>query len=333
MRAVFRADASSAIGSGHLSRCLTLAASLARRGVAVTFAMHDPPEAAAAWVAKGGHALVRLAAPLDAAELLGAAGEAELLVVDGYSFDAAFQEALRGPARRLVVVDDLAAGPVRADVVLNGNLFAKDLAYDVRPGTRLLVGPEYALVRDEIVAARATRLARPTASDPPSVLVTFGGADPTGETEPAVASLAGLDRCTIRVVVGPTNPRVDAIRAAASRSPHPVDVVVAPEDMGALMAAADVAVSAAGGTCLELACVGVASAILVVADNQRLVADAFERGRLAVRLRTAADSGSAVRALLEDSQGRRAMESAQRAVVDGAGKDRVAEALLEGLAK
>ena len=41
MRSVFRVDAASHIGSGHLARCVTLARQLVHRGVSVTFVVRD----------------------------------------------------------------------------------------------------------------------------------------------------------------------------------------------------------------------------------------------------------------------------------------------------
>jgi UDP-2,4-diacetamido-2,4,6-trideoxy-beta-L-altropyranose hydrolase len=338
MRAVLRVDASSAIGSGHLSRCLTLARGLAARGFEVEIATRAPSERVLAWIAREGHRAV----PIDAATIdedvvatRRAAEGAALVVVDGYVFDAAYHDALRADGRVVCVLDDLAASRVGGDAVLNGNVYGEELSYDVRDGARLLVGPRFALVRDEFVAARAPRVARKL--DParrPRLLVTMGGADPTSETEKALAALEHVSAMDVRVIVGGANPRADAIREAASRAPrrHDVEVLVDVRTMGEQMVWCDVALAAAGSTCLELACVGVASVVVVVVDNQRLVGDGFGRRGLMTNLgaREAVDAetmGRAVEALVVDETRRRAMEEGQRAVVDGAGKDRAAEEL------
>jgi UDP-2,4-diacetamido-2,4,6-trideoxy-beta-L-altropyranose hydrolase len=306
---------------GHLERCLTLSAALARRGVEVTFAMHAPGDRARERVAVSGHALRVLENAKDELAI-----DAGIIIVDGYGFDTAYQRALRGANRVVCVIDDLASAPIAADVVLNGNFYGAELAYDA-PGAKMLVGPSYALVREEIVFARHELTPR-GAADPPRVFVTMGGADPTAETEKIIASLASLPPIEVRVAVGSANPRREEIERAARASSHRVEVLFDVRDMGAQMAWCDVAVSAAGGTCLELACVGVAAVVMPVADNQRLVADAVARLGLMTTISSADAAGKAVSALLSNPEGRARIEESQRACVDGEGARRAAEALL-----
>lgn len=331
MRAVLRCDASSVIGSGHLARCLTLARALRRVGFAVDVATREPSEHTRSWIMREGCGVLALG-PHD--DDVAAAGDAALVVVDGYTFPPSLHSSLRRPGRVVCVLDDLATGPVLGDVVLNGNLYAHDLGYDVPPDTVLLCGPELALVRDEFLVARAARELRGERAIASRVLVTMGGADPTGETEKALAALelvetnAPLD---VRVVVGASNPRLDAIRSLAEAgTKHHVEVMVDVRAMGELMAWCDVALSAAGGTCLELACVGVASLVVVAAENQRGVGAALAAARLMdVVEGDPAALACALAALLSDGDRRRAMETAQRRHVDGRGKERVASRLAE----
>jgi UDP-2,4-diacetamido-2,4,6-trideoxy-beta-L-altropyranose hydrolase len=301
----------------------------------VAFAMRDPPAAARAWVIREGHRVIliegdEIAASRDAAD--GAA----LVVVDGYDFDASWHEALRRPDRRVCVVDDLAGAPVRGDAVLNGNLFGEKLDYDLRPGALRLLGPSYALVRDEFVTARAARAERPTVASggSPRLFVTMGGADAAGATELALEALERLPACDVRLVVGGANPRLDAITDRASRlTRHSIEVLVDVRDMSEGMLWCDVALTAAGSTCLELACVGVAAVNVVVAENQvPVAAELATRGLMPCAGRVPGVHpeaiASAIAALFGDAPRRAAVEREQRATVDGKGAERAAEALL-----
>jgi UDP-2,4-diacetamido-2,4,6-trideoxy-beta-L-altropyranose hydrolase len=341
MKAVLRVDASAAIGLGHLSRCLTLARGLQRRGVEVDVAMRAPGERTRQWVEREGHRLVALAGDADEiGATLDAIRGADLVVIDGYTFGVDLHDAVLGAGARLCVLDDVGSAPLHADVVLNGNVFAEPLRYE--RARRCLLGPSYALVREEFVLARARRIARnreERIGRAPRLLVTMGGADPTSATE---AFLRGLgesptpSRIEIRIVVGGANPRADTIaHAAAQIREHDVAVSVAAENMAELMEWSDVTLAAAGSTCLELSCVGVASVVVAVADNQIPVANEVARRKMMTSLGRQADVAgpelfaAALRLLGDEHAGARAeMEATQRAVIDGLGQERVAAALL-----
>jgi hypothetical protein len=227
MRAVVRADASATVGSGHLARSLTLAASLAAHGFAVDFATRSPSEHTRRWIERAGHRVL----VIDGSEIpstCGAAASAELVVVDGYAFGADLHAALRKPGRVVCVIDDLGDQPVAGDVVLNGNFFGERVAYDVQ---HRLLGPGFALVRDEFLPARATResgaaKAGERAGLPPRILATMGGADPARATELFLETLTRIVDAHVRIVVGGANPRADVIREVAARVPgHVRDVV------------------------------------------------------------------------------------------------------------
>lgn len=335
MNAVFRVDASSTIGSGHLSRCLTLARALVKTGAAVTFATRAPSEHTRGWIAREGHRLVEVRGDDEAAASRAAATDAELVIVDGYTFGSDVHDALRAPARTLCVIDDTATSPVHADVVLNGNLFGEQLSYP--HAKRALLGPSYALVREEFVEARAKSdpVAR-ARSKTRRVLVSMGGADPARATEAFLGALEAnaVEACEIVVVVGGANPRLAAIRELAARvEGHRVEVRADVAKMSEPMLWCDVAVVAAGSTCLELACIGVPAVVVAVADNQEAVAaEVARRGLMGSVGRFGASSGDALvrgaGALLASRPERAAAAEKQRSTVDGQGAGRAATALL-----
>jgi UDP-2,4-diacetamido-2,4,6-trideoxy-beta-L-altropyranose hydrolase len=341
MRVLARVDASPRIGFGHLARTSTLVDALEARGAQLTFASHAPSDAVRAWVEGLGAALAPLDGAPGSSDDLAAtralADGADLVVIDGYVFDAAFQASLRGAGRAVCVIDDLADAPVGGDVILNGNLYGDELTYDAPHATLALLGPAYALVRPEFAIARAERAARPhDAGRRARVLVTMGGADPTSETEKALDALDALGiQLDAKIVVGAANPRaadltrrVKDLRAPGLRA----EVVVGARNMGELMAWADVALTAAGSTCLELATVGVPGLTITVAANQRGVAAAFAfRGLLDHLGESETVTPTAIRdalaTLLDDAPRRARTESALREAVDGRGAERAAEAI------
>jgi UDP-2,4-diacetamido-2,4,6-trideoxy-beta-L-altropyranose hydrolase len=336
---LIRADGNPQIGLGHLMRCLALAQHWLQRCGPVTFALaEEVPVFAARLQSEGGSQrllAVEAGSPADAdatgalAEELGAAW----IVCDGYHFGAAYQARLKASGRRLLFVDDYGHGEEYcADLVLNQNLYAEPGPYARRaPGSQLLLGSRYALLRREFVAhpveprtvpARAGRL-----------LITLGGADPADFTSTALAALAAVDDMEALVIVGGSNPHRARIDHAARALGQRATVVAAVDDMPARMAWADFAVTAGGSTCWELLYMGVPALVVVLADNQVKVAQAVARHGAGVDLGRSeaidvAQLGAAIAALACDQTARHAMAHAGQALVDGRGSERVTDAML-----
>jgi UDP-2,4-diacetamido-2,4,6-trideoxy-beta-L-altropyranose hydrolase len=259
--------------------------------------------------------------------------KASFVVLDGYHFDFEYQRALRVAGCRLMVIDDVVRLPhYDADVLLNQNLGATCLEYNCNPDTTMLLGPEYAMLRREFIAWRSRLHTVPETAR--KILVTLGGADPENVTLKVIRALRQLEiaRLQIRVVAGHTNPHVDELRDAAATFPGRLELLTSVSEMAPLMAWADLAITGAGSTCWELACVGLPAVTLVIAENQRSIAEelgaagvifnmGWHEGILAERIASTVDG------LLYSSFRRLRMSQQGRALVDGKGAERVVAAL------
>jgi spore coat polysaccharide biosynthesis predicted glycosyltransferase SpsG len=180
---LFVCDAGQSVGGGHVMRSLTLAGELARRGREPVFA-----------------ATAEVASVLDRFDAAGfgrcAPGEVRdgtaAVVFDHYGLSADDHRALaRG--RPALVIDDLADRPLGADLLLDPSpeRVSEDYAGKLAPGTPMLLGPAYALVRPAFAEARETALARRAqpAAGPVRVLVSLGLTDVGGITGRIAARL------------------------------------------------------------------------------------------------------------------------------------------------
>lgn len=332
-RVLVRADASTSIGTGHVMRCLTLARALSERGAAVTFVSCELDGSLRERVLAAGHDLVEVhGAPGGAGDVSACserAREATAIVVDGYGFDAAYRRALRAAGLPVLALDDLVAGPLEADLVLNPSPDASEAAYRAA-GERaeLLLGPRFALVRVEVLAHREST------SVGDGVLVTFGGSDPLGLTVPVAEALRrALPSVVLWVVLGGSVREPSAIERALRVIDGPTFVVRNLPDLGDAIARSRIAVSAAGSTMYELAALGRPSVLVVVAENQRSAALRAHADGWAIAVDgrspgAAARVAEAASRLHDDEGTRRALAVRARAEVDGRGADRAAEALL-----
>jgi len=337
-RLIIRADADAAMGTGHVMRCLTLAEAWRSHAGPVSFVTRCGSAPLCSRIDQAGYERIDLAEGQGAADDAGVVDDVlakypgAAVVLDGYAFDGEYQRRIKARGNALLVIDDFRhAAHYCADLVLNQNLGAEKYAYRCEPYTRLLLGPRYVLLRSEFAVWRAWQRAIPDCGR--RVLITLGGSDADNETLKAVRAVGALEGIEARVVVGAANPHLDVLRETVHDLEPRVRVVADVSTMAELMAWADVAVSAGGTTCWELAFMGLPNVILVLADNQLGIARELDAGGVSRFLGWARDLdvealSLGVARLLDDREAREEMSSRGRALVDGAGAGRVVEALL-----
>lgn len=148
MQVVFRVDASTQIGTGHVMRCLALAQPRQDTQGQPIFIMANPIPALEERLKSEGMKVVHLAAEpgslADAQETAALAHqfEANWVVVDGYQFGSEYQKTIKISGLSLLFIDDYGhAEHYYADFVLNQNISADEQWYQHRePCTKLLLG-------------------------------------------------------------------------------------------------------------------------------------------------------------------------------------------------
>jgi RimJ/RimL family protein N-acetyltransferase len=162
------------------------------------------------------------------------------------------------------------------------------------------------------------------------VLVTMGGSDPGNVTLEVIQALQHVDVNGLEavVVVGGSNPHYAELQSAVQTSRLSIRLESNVTDMPALMAWADVAVSAGGSTNWELAFMGLPALVLILASNQRPIAERLDMVRMAVNLGWYSDASpmkiaQVLTQLLKDSKTRAKMSQCGQQLVDGEGIVRV----------
>lgn len=304
MRVVFRVDAAVRIGTGHLMRCLTLAESLRQRGVQVRFISREHVGNQVALLRQRGISVSVLPAPANGvtvssegyADWLGVtqAEDAEQtiqaldgerpdwLVLDNYALGVEWEHRIRQHVERLMVIDDLADRQHYCDILLdqnyspNGEQRYADL---VPENCKLLMGPNYALLRPEYSVQRKTF--RDRDGQVKRVLVFFGGSDPQNVTGLALEALScpGLEHLEVDVVVGANNPNREGLEAQVRQRRHTRMYGPRPH-LADLMSQADLAIGAGGATNWERICLGLPTVVVSIAENQRSASEALAEAGL-----------------------------------------------------
>jgi len=290
---LIRADANTRIGAGHLMRCFALAQGWQANGGQVTFITACESDGLLRRLRNEGFEVITLEqAYLDSADwertsqVLAKYSDA-WVVLDGYHFDLTYQRQIKESGHPLLVIDDTAhLEHYHADIILNQNINAEQLHYSCDPDTRLLLGTRYVLLRSEFLSWRRWQRTIPKLVVANKVLVTLGGGDPDNQTLKVINALQEVDEDGLEavVVVGASNPHFEALQNEAYDSCFPIRLIRNANNMAELMAWADVAVSAGGSTCWELAFMGLPNVILVLADNQRDIAEGLDDLGIAINM-------------------------------------------------
>ena len=335
---VIRADATSEIGAGHVMRCLALAQAWQDEGGRAVFLMargapgiEQKVRAENMEARSLKSAVAALSDATETASVAHALG-ACWIVLDGYGFDQDYRYNLITRYPNVLWIDDLGtAGDCYAKMVLNSEINASDTMYLRRaPSTQLLLGPQYLLLRREF--HKATRRTGGVPELARNVLVTMGGADSDNITSRVLTYVAAIgSELDVTVVVGPANPHRRELEQQIESLPLNVQIAVNP-DLPSLMSATDLAVSAGGGTCWELAFMGVPLVLVAVADNQEPTVREFGRRGLGLDAGGAGDLDAKrltdlVRSAVHDPSLRRNMSERARHLIDGRGAARVVDSL------
>lgn len=352
LRVLFRADAAPRIGAGHVMRCLTLAQLLKDRGGECRFVCKAHPGHMGAAIRAAGFEVALLpSAPAvpdltrgPYADWLGGSWEEDLrqtahvanscgpdwIVVDHYALDARWEAPMR-EGRRLLALDDLADRPHTADLLLDPTLGRQPTDYAVwlQDGGEALCGSDFALLRAEFAASRPAALQRPTSARIGRMLLSMGAMDADNVNLRVLnairkAELPQLGQ--VDILIGANAPGLNALRRRIEASTQPVRLCVEATDVAGRMAAADLAIGASGGMAWERCCIGLPAVGVVLAENQRMTAEALEaQGALVwCDLATLDDTLPAMlRALDADAPRRQAMRQAASRLVDGQGAIRV----------
>jgi UDP-2,4-diacetamido-2,4,6-trideoxy-beta-L-altropyranose hydrolase len=350
----FRVDASVEIGTGHFVRCLTLADKLAERGAKTRFICRHLPSHLHDLLITGRHELKLISSPtlqvlggdlphskwLETTQESDAQDTVEMLsdekwdwlVVDHYALDARWESKVRQVARGLAVIDDLADRTHDCDVLLDQNFYNdQDKRYDgkVPAECQMLLGPQYALLRDEFSKIRETTRERSGAVR--RLLIFFGGVDIGNLTAQAIEAISSIENpdWNVDVVIGAQHPNRDQIQVECER--HHFTCYVQTNRMADLMASADLSIGAGGSATWERCCLGLPTlAVCAVHNQDQQISDAAECGLIyvpeigqclthTIRTHVTAMVGNRyLRSLIS----KRCMEA-----VDGCGSSRVAKVL------
>ena len=360
---LFRADANSSIGMGHIMRCLSIAdaiSSITSEPTIVSgknsikFVLAD--DGVAKLIKDRGYEPIVLHTDYKAMdseipvwEELADSIDADLIIVDSYFVTDHYLSWLKENIGFLAYIDDVLSFPYPADILVNYNAYANlrdyQELYQGRKAPEFLLGVEYAPLRSmfQNIPPREQR------EEVKDVLLSTGGSDELHIALEFVKYLCDHPSSFIyHILLGAMNPDKPAIREIADKMPNVV-IHENVADMKSLICSMDLVISAAGSTLYEICACGTPLITFSTADNQIPGATAFSTLGLAINIGDLRDPSSiipgavmsgtlasnaiekliiAMRKLAADKPARVAMSKSEQGMIDARGAERLAKELV-----
>lgn len=337
-----RTDGNEDIATGHLMRCLSIARALLHRNVQPVFMVSDmtslkllqkmmTPEEQALRCFPIIHMQTDYRDPekeLPIMENIFSSRKNAPLLVDSYFVTPQYLSTLKQLCR-VAYIDDLQAFDYPVHLIINYDILVDNTFY--KSADRLLTGVSYTPLREQF--SQITYHPWDTVRD---LFISTGGTDPfsiaSGLAHRLLSSDDWKDTC-LHILTGPMHlHRYQLVSLAETDSRVVLHENVT--EMASLMAECDLAFSAGGTTLYELCAVGVPSVSYTMADNQIPGVKAFDEAGLIPWIGDVRNNPNfyekaveQLSALASDADRRRAQSLRMRMAIDGAGADRIAEAL------
>ena len=331
---LFRCNASPQLGSGHLYRCCTLAAEIVRQGgrsLMLGPAMEVCPAEFAHVFAEWKQCSFE-DETADAVRTCEFSGLHQInkLVLDDYRISDDYQQILKQNDLHWLQFDGTGQKNLWADWVVNAmpgttaDVYADKLK---NPRVRLLLGPDYALLRPDFAMHALPDSVQQRAG---RVFVFAGGGDDKHVLKLLLGSMLSMDTSlTLCAVSTSSNPGLsDLLHWVHQNSMGKVELHIDAQDMPALMRSCAMAFVSAGTVTYEINCTGLPMVLFSMADNQIAQALAWVESTGAkylgdYRQLTVAAIQGAVSELLVN------LDTPVKRLVDGQGARRIVQELME----
>ena len=290
-----RVDSSTKIGYGHLIRCLALADTL-KKSFKINFICTNLNGNLISQICKKKFEVFRfntksqrINVKKDAEKTISIIkkhrNKKSLLILDSYILSQEWENRVKPYVKRLIVIDDLMDRKHSCDLIIDQNLHTQmnSLYINSVPKNCVkLLGPDYAILRNQFIAQR--KYARIRSLPIKNILVSFGGTDNENHTLHALTSLKKLNSdVNVNVVTGTANIGKKIIKNFCKKNFN-YNYFEQVENMVKLMQVADLCIGSSGTTTWERCCVGLPAIAIVTSNDQKDIASAVSKNKCIINL-------------------------------------------------
>ena len=165
------------------------------------------------------------------------------------------------------------------------------------------------------------------------ILISLGGSDYKNYTLSILQAMESIDEnLKFLVVIGPLNQFYDVFKDYVKETDLNVDLIKSPKNMRDIYIESDMAISAAGSSCYELAYFGIPNIIIAIAQNQYNIARELDNKNISFFIGEKEKFKEEkllekVEELINNIKVREKMKENSQRLVDGKGKIRIVDYL------
>lgn len=316
---LFRLDASEVIGTGHLMRCVALASAFKLRGMHSVFVCRDLNKKFVTYLEKLGFdsfqngyntdlqveeeclssSWTDQMQKLDASDTINILKKLEsefglpfVLIVDHYSLNAVWEKTVTERYDLpICAIDDLDREH-QCSYILDTTFGKTKANYQnkIPRHCETMIGSKYSMLRPEFAVLRESSLRRrdQTYVDSSSVkdlVIAFGGADHDNITSRLLSAIEVLPKkfdFNVHVLIGAAYGHKDQLITQIETSRFTTELHHNITDVASLFAKADICIGASGSSTWERCCLGLPTVNLVIAENQKQIAEILGNSRMLV---------------------------------------------------
>ena len=295
---LFRCDAGTKYGFGHIMRCIAFAQAFHRAGYKENIfflkkvANDDLYEEL---LVRNGFRYFFLPDNAEGLqfefEKYSHPGSTNILIFDNYDVTAEQMALYKQKNKHLVAIDDLADREFSVDLIINQNIDSEHLDYQTKGPVKLLLGSSYVLLRNSFLQIKNRRNrneGRAKPLDEKHIFLSFGGGDTFSRIKRLLKMFHKLDqRLENEIVLDfalPNNQMLlSQIRSELTGLKKiRVNLIIGEYDLSYPMSNADFALTAAGTSVFELAFLGIPQMAFIIDKNQEITGQKINKAGIGV---------------------------------------------------
>ncbi|HCL4438282.1 TPA: UDP-2,4-diacetamido-2,4,6-trideoxy-beta-L-altropyranose hydrolase [Clostridium botulinum] len=270
MKIAIRADGGSEIGMGHIMRTLVLAKELAKTNDVFYICKKDTSlsskyKPGIDKVRSQGFRVVTINENNILSELKHIS--ADCLITDSYDVNEEYFNLTKDMFKITGYIDDMNLYYFNVDFIINQNIGAEEYFYKVNKDTKLFLGTNYTMLREEFRKNHNKDIKK----EVQDVMITVGGADPNEITNTICNYVKDLE-LKFHIVIGASFKEESIKKLVKLKNLKDNINLYFNANMIEIMNKCDIAISACGSTLYELAVCQVPTLGLIIADNQEKIA-------------------------------------------------------------